>query len=160
MRLGASQATGDVIALVHADTWLPENAGQAIEECLRSPDVVGGGFWKTFRESHPMRIGVRWRSGLLFALGGPILGDQALFVRREVLERIGGVPDMPLMEEFELCRRLREIGRLKLANATVRTSMRRFRKLGIIRTYFRMGRIILRYRLGASLDELVRLYDS
>ena len=160
MRLGASQATGDIIVLVHADTWLPQNAGHAIEDCLHDPDVVGGGFWKTFREAHPLRIGARWRSGLLFALGGPILGDQAPFVRREILERIGGVPDMPLMEEFELCRGLREVGRLKLANATVRTSMRRFHKLGILRTYFLMGRVILRYRQGVTSDALARLYDS
>ena len=83
-----------------------------------------------------------------------------MFIRREVLERIGGVPDMPLMEEFELCRRLRQAGRLALAEATVSTSARRFRKLGVLRTYFRMGQVLLRYRLGTPADELRRLYEK
>ena len=160
MRLGASLAAGDVVVLLHADTWLPADAGSAIAQCLRSSEVVGGGFRKTFRERHLLRIGARFRSTLLFHLRGPILGDQAIFVRREILERIGGVPDIPLMEEFELCRKLREVGRLKLSNATVSTSMRRFNKLGIARTYFRMGHVMLKYCFGARPEELVRLYDT
>jgi len=67
---------------------------------------------------------------------------------------------MPLMEEFVLCRKLRAAGRLKLARATVTTSMRRFQKLGIARTYLRMGRIMLKYSLGADPRELVRIYES
>ncbi|MBM3838715.1 MAG: glycosyltransferase [Verrucomicrobia bacterium] len=160
LRKGAAQATSDVIVLLHADTWLPEDAGRAIDTCLADSNVVGGGFRKTFREHHFLSLGARWRSALLFRLGGPLLGDQAIFVRRDILERIGGVPDMPLMEEFVLCRKLRAAGRLKLARATVTTSMRRFQKLGIARTYLRMGRIMLKYSLGADPRELVRIYES
>ena len=86
-------------------------------------------------------------------------GDQALFVRREVLERIGGVPDVPLMEEHLLCRALRREGRLALAPATVTTSARRFRERGVLRTYWRMFVITLRWRLGASPEELARSYS-
>jgi hypothetical protein len=67
---------------------------------------------------------------------------------------------MPLMEEFELCRRLRKVGRLALAEATVTTSARRFRKLGIIRTYLRMWKVATLYRLGTPPQELLRLYDK
>lgn len=160
MRAGAKLATSDTVVLLHADTWLPEDAGRAIDDCLRDPIVVGGGFRKTFREPHLLRIGAKWRSALLFRLGGPILGDQAMFVRRDVLEGIGGVPDMPLMEEFVLCKKLRAVGRLNLARATVTTSMRRFQKRGIPRTYLRMWRVTMKYWLGASPEELARLYES
>jgi len=93
-------------------------------------------------------------------MGGRIMGDQAMFVRREALEKAGGVPDMPLMEEFELCRRLRRIGRLALADATSKTSARRFAKLGVVRTYARMWWVMFRYYLGASAQKLRRIYEK
>src|SRR5881296_1200105 len=154
MRLGAEQAKGDVVMLLHADTWLPPDAGQAAVNCLRDASVVAGGFFKVFRETSWFARGSRARCALRLWLGGRILGDQAMFIRRESLEQIGGVPDMELMEEFELCRRLRKIGRLALAEATVTTSARRFERLGVLRTYWRMGWVTLRYRLGASPREL------
>jgi rSAM/selenodomain-associated transferase 2 len=160
LRLGASRAQGEIVLLLHADTWLPAEAGRAVLECCRRPDVVGGGFWKAFRDPIWLMRGARARCGLLLRLGGRILGDQAMFIRREALERIGGVPDMPLMEDVELCRRLRPLGRLVLADATVVTSTRRFRKLGVLRTYWRMCAVELRHRLGAPPEELRRLYDK
>ena len=159
MREGACQATGDVVLLLHADTWLPAEAGQAILDCLKDQTVVGGGFWKVFRNPSPLMAGSRFRCAVRLYLGGRVLGDQALFIRRDVLKAIGGVPDMPLMEEFELCRRLRAVGRLALAGATVTTSARRFAKLGVVRTYMRMGRVTLQYYFGTSAQKLQKLYE-
>jgi hypothetical protein len=128
--------------------------------CLRDHTVVAGGFWKVFRASPVLLLGARFKCALRLVLGRRILGDQAIFIRREVLEDIGGVPDMELMEEFEMCRRLNRIGRLALAEATVTTSARRFERLGVIRTYLRMGWVTARYRLGAPPEELRRLYEK
>ena len=160
MRLGAAQSTGDVILLLHADTWLPAHAGKAIVNCLRDNHAVGGGFWKRFRDGGPLLLGSRFKCAIRLYCGRRILGDQAMFVRREVLEGIGGVPDMPLMEEFELCRRLRTAGRLALADATVITSARRFAKHGVIRTYLRMWRVTWQYRLGTPPQDLRRIYEK
>lgn len=159
LRLGAARAAGDVVLFLHADTWLPPDAGRAALACLLDPRVVGGGFWKMFRDPHWLMRGSRARCALRLWLGGRILGDQAMFIRHDVLEKIGGVPDVPLMEEIELCRRLRPYGRLVLAGATVSTSTRRFRRLGVLRTYLRMARVSLRHRLGATPEELRRLYE-
>ena len=159
LRLGAALANGDVVLLLHADTWVPPNAGRAALDCLQRPGVVAGGFWKAFRDSPWLMRGSRLRCGLRLWLGGRIMGDQAMFIRRDVLEAIGGVPDVPLMEEFELCRRLRRVGRLALANATVTTSPRRFLQRGIIRTYLRMWHVTLRYWLGTPPEELRRIYE-
>lgn len=159
LRLGASRATGDVVLLLHADTWLPPEAGRAVLACFRDERVVGGGFWKIFRDPHWLMRGSRARCALRLWFGGRILGDQATFVRRDSLERLGGVPDVPLMEDIELSRRLRRLGRLALANATVSTSTRRFRKLGVLRTYLRMAHVTLRHWLGATPEELRQLYE-
>jgi len=160
MRRGAAEAKGDVVLLLHADTWMPPQAGKALINCLRDCAVVGGGFWKVFRQGSPLLLGSRFKCAIRLYLGKRIMGDQSIFVRREVLEEVGGVPEMPLMEEFELCRRLRKSGRLALADATVVTSARRFEKLGVLRTYLRMWRVMLRYWMGAAPHDLARLYEK
>ena len=86
--------------------------------------------------------------------------DRLRAIRRAVLERIGGVPDMPLMEEFALSRLLQREGRLALADAVAQTSARRFRKLGIIRTYLRMWFVTMRYRAGVSPADLRKQYEK
>lgn len=159
MRLGAAQAVGDVVLLLHADTTIPPEAGQAALNCLRDASVVAGGFWKVFRKTTFLLLGSRWKCAVRLMLGRRIAGDQALFIRREILEQIGGVPDMPLMEEFELCRKLRQTGRLALADATIVTSARRFQKLGVLRTYVRMWWVTELYRLGKSPAELRKIYE-
>jgi rSAM/selenodomain-associated transferase 2 len=160
MRLGAAQATGDIVMLLHADTWLPPNAAHAALNCLRDVTVVGGGFWKVFRDPPLLLRGARFKCWLRLVFGRRILGDQAMFIRREVLERIGGVPEMELMEEFELSHRLRQVGRLALAEATVTTSPRRFQKLGVLRTYLRMARVTAAYRAGLPAQALRRMYEK
>ncbi len=159
MRAGAAQARGDVVLLLHADTWLPPDAGRAALKTLHDQTVVAGGFWKIFRDASPLLAGSKWKCAIRVYLGRRVAGDQGLFVRREVLEKIGGVPDMPLMEEFELCRLLHQQGRLALADATVITSARRFAKLGVIRTYLRMWWVTTRYRLGTPPADLRRIYE-
>jgi rSAM/selenodomain-associated transferase 2 len=158
MRQGAAPAGGDVVMLVHADTWLPPNAGAAALEVFRERDVVAGGFWKEFRDAPLLVRGCRFKNWLRFELGRRIMGDQAMFIRRDVLEKIGGVPDVVLMEEFELCRSLWKVGRMKLASATVTTSARRFQKRGVLRTYALMWSVMIRYHLGATPDELAKRY--
>jgi rSAM/selenodomain-associated transferase 2 len=159
MRAGAAVATGDVILLLHADTWLPPHGTRALLDCLRDRAVVAGGFWKEFRRTPWLLLGSKWKCAVRLWFGRRILGDQAMFIRRAALERIGGVPDMPLMEEFALCQRLRREGRIALADAIVLTSARRFEERGIIRTYLRMWRVATQYRMGVAPGELRKLYE-
>ena len=158
LRLGAEQATGEIVLLLHADTWLPENAGHAIIECLGKPLVVVGGFHKTFRDSNGSIPCSRLRHDFFCRVLKSIYGDQGIFVRRETLEAVGGVPDVPLMEEFELCKKLSSQGRLALAKAAVQTSSRKFAKEGVLKTYRRMTVCTVRYWLGASPEKLVEIY--
>jgi rSAM/selenodomain-associated transferase 2 len=160
LRIGAEAANGEVIMFVHADTWLPPHAARVALDCLNKPRVVAGGFWKKFRDTPWLLLGSRPKCAVRLLVGRRIAGDQCLFLSRETLRRIGGVPDLPLMEEFELCRRLRKIGRLALAKATVSTSARRFRKLGVVRTYWRMWWVTTLWRLGVSPAKLRAIYEK
>jgi rSAM/selenodomain-associated transferase 2 len=160
MRLGASRASGDVILFLHADTQIPAHAGKAILSCLHDPTVVGGGFWKRFQPTPLPLLGARFKCLLRLIFQRRVFGDQGLFVRRAALDAAGGVPDLPLMEDVELCRRLRRIGRLALADATVIASNRRFRKLGYLRTTWLTWKISILYRLGTPAVELAAMYRS
>lgn len=159
MHRGAEQAIGDVVLLLHADTWMEAGAGQAILGSLNQSAAVGGGCWKAFRDPSWLMRGSRFKCWLRFLLFRRFMGDQAMFVRRDALEKIGGIPEVPIMEEYELGRALRAIGRLVLAPTTVSTSARRFRQRGVLRTYLRMGRVTLAYWRGTPLEELRRLYE-
>lgn len=159
MRSGAARARGDVVLLLHADTWVEPRAGQTIVEALNRTGAVGGGCWKRFREPHWLMRGSRLRCFFRYLLFRRFMGDQAIFVRRDILETIGGVPDMPIMEELELCKRLRKSGKLVLAPATVSTSARRFREQGVLRTYARIARVMFLYYSGTPPEMLKRMYE-
>ena len=165
LRRGAELATGDMVILLHADTWLPPIAGKAVTKALGdaanevNPLTVGGGFRKTFRDAPwPLQFAASARSWAYFRLTGYLFGDQAIFIRRTQLAVIGGVPALPLMEEFALCCALKKRGRLVLAQATVSTSARRFREKGIFRTWWLMVQLQIAWARGTPPDELRRRY--
>lgn len=161
LRAGAERATGEVVLFLHADTWVPLDAGQALLTCLARTGVVAGGFYKIFRDPPSWLVrGSRFKCWWRLLVARRVMADQGIFLRRTTLDRIGGVPDVPLMEEFELCQRLRPLGRLALADATVITSARKFRRLGVLRTYLLMWRVTLGYYRGVPLEELRRWYEG
>lgn len=160
LRAGAERATGEVILFLHADTWVLPDAGEALLACLAQPGVAAGGFYKIFRDPPNWLVrGSKFKCWWRLLVARRVMADQGIFLRRETLARIGGVPDVPLMEEFELCQRLRPLGRIALADATVVTSARKFRKLGVLRTYALMWRVTVGYYRGVPLEELRRLYE-
>ena len=161
MRAGAVQATGEVLLFLHADTWLPPHGGRALSDCLARTGVVAGGFYKVFRDPPNWLVrGSRFKCWWRLIVARRVMADQGIFLRRETLVQIGGLPEVPLMEEFELCRRLRPLGRIALADATVVTSARKFAKLGTLRTYLLMWRVTLGYYRGVPPEELRRWYQG
>lgn len=164
-RAGSERATGDVLLFLHADTWLPQRAGLAVLKALETAEsgsrrIVAGAFSKRFYDAPWYMRGARSRSRLWFALTHRPFADQGIFVRADSLESIGGFPAQPLMEEFELVRRLQRVGRVVLLPETVTASARRFRQRGVLRTYFKMADVLARHALGASPEELRRRYEG
>lgn len=158
MNAGAAAATGDILLFLHADTSPPPDAPAAIAEALTDPAVVGGRFdlkidspRLSFRVIETL---INWRSRLT----GIATGDQALFVRASNFRALGGFPDIPLMEDVELSRRLKRAGRVALLRARVVTAARKWERDGIGRTILLMWRLRLLYFLGADPAELYRRY--
>jgi uncharacterized membrane protein YbhN (UPF0104 family) len=152
-RAGAQQATGDVVLLLQVNTLLSPYAGLAAINCLRDSYVVGGGFWKKYEHAPRLLFGARILCALRLIFFRRVAGDQAPFMRRSALEAVGGVPDVPMMEDFELCRRLRQKGHLALGDALVVTSLRQFEEQSYSRTYWRALVQRWKWRLGRSARE-------
>ena len=158
LRLGAEAATGDLLVFLHADTWLPPCADVHIRTLMDRPDISAGAFYKRFRD-HGALPGSRVRCWMLWALANRFFGDQTIFVRRRQLEALGGIPAVPLMEDYALCERMAQVGRLALAPGTVHTSARKFREEGMGATYARMIRCSVQYWGGASPESLQAIYS-
>jgi hypothetical protein len=85
-------------------------------------------------------------------------GDQGLFMRATVFRSIGGFPDLPIMEDFELVRRLHRRGQIIIAPIRVATSPRRWQRLGPCRTTWTNQLMVLGYCLGVSPGRLAKWY--
>ena len=124
--LGAAQARGEILLFLHADMILPPGSMDRLRECMVDEGVAGGGFLRYFDSASNF---LRWTcrlAGLRNRLLGWFLGDQALFVRRESFERAGGFKLLVGFEDFDLCRRLKKMGRLRVLAPPVISSARRF----------------------------------
>jgi rSAM/selenodomain-associated transferase 2 len=158
MNAGARAARGDVLLFLHADTVLPDGAGAAILAALTDPDVAGGRFDVRLDSRRPLLALVGWLMNRRSRLTGICTGDQGIFVRRTVFEALGGYPDIPLMEDVELSRRLKRRGRLVALPLRVVTSARKWEREGVVRTIVLMWGLRLLYALGVSPARLHRCY--
>lgn len=158
MNAGARAARGDVLLFLHADTALPAGFEGAIARALADPGVVGGRFdVRLDNPGWPYRL-IGGLMNLRSRLSGISTGDQALFVRREVFEALGGFPDIPLMEDVEITRRLKRRGRQAALRERVTTSARKWEREGVARTIGLMWTLRLLYACGVSPARLHRWY--
>jgi rSAM/selenodomain-associated transferase 2 len=158
MNAGARAAWGDILLFLHADTWLPEGGLGAVSAALDDARVVGGRFDVRFDSPRPVLRMIAFFMNLRSRASGISTGDQAIFVRREVFEMMGGYPDMPLMEDIELSRRLKRRGRLATLPSRVTTSARKWEREGALRTMALMWALRFLYMVGVSPARLHRWY--
>lgn len=158
MNAGAAIAQGDVLVFLHADTRLPPNGIALIHGALCRTDRIWGRFDILIDSGNPLLWLVARMMNLRSRWSGIATGDQAIFVRRAVFERIGGFPEIPLMEDVALSRRLRQISRPVCLSSPAITSARRWEQRGVVRTIFLMWRLRLAYFCGADPAELAVRY--
>ncbi|MGE3245261.1 MAG: TIGR04283 family arsenosugar biosynthesis glycosyltransferase [Beijerinckiaceae bacterium] len=158
MNAGAAAATGEILLFLHADTRLPEHWSAAVRTGLADRRHGWGRFDVRIEGKSPMLRIVGAMMNLRSRLTGIATGDQAIFMRRAAFDKAGGFPDIPLMEDIAMSKRLKRESPPLCLRQRVVTSGRRWEKNGVWRTIFAMWRLRFSYWLGADPAELARQY--
>ena len=156
MNAGAELAMGDVLLCLHADTQLPNHAIADITSAVRQ---AAWGRFDVRLDSSAWMLKVvsqmiNWRS----RLSGIATGDQAIFIKKPLFKQLGGYPQQPLMEDIELCKRLKAIGKPACLRSKVITSARRWQQYGTWRTIGLMWHLRFDYWRGVSADNIKQRY--
>lgn len=158
LNAGVAACKADLIFLLHADTCPPWEVAALIRRTLQDADVSGGCFRLSFdRQSRLLGLyawASRWETPFT------TFGDQGIFMRRPDYDRIGGLPDWPFLEDVELRRRLKRIGRFVKLREAMTTSARRFANEGELRRQALNLVVLTLFWLGLSPHTLIRLYRA
>jgi len=162
MNAGAAAAQGDVLLFLHADTQLPADADRLILDGLaqtgRGSTPAWGRFDVAITGHHPLFPLIAALMNLRSRATGIATGDQAIFVDKTAFAGVGGFPDIALMEDIVLSRRLKQLSRPLCLTAQALTSGRRWEKHGVVRTILTMWRLRLAFFCGAHPDKLAARY--
>lgn len=158
MNAAATAASGDLLLFLHADCQLPGNAADAIAAVLADPEIGCGAFRHRIDSPRRLLRVIETADNLRACWLHRPYGDQAIFVRRQYFEQVGGYPNVLLLEELLLLRQLRRVTRFRLANAEVLTSDRRWAKRGVVATTALNWTILLGAALRLPNHWLARLY--
>lgn len=160
MNCGAREASGDVLLFLHADSRLPSSALDDISSALSDRGYVGGRFDVELEGNHWMLPVVARLISYRSRVTKVGTGDQALFVRQSVFDRMGGFREIPLMEDIAFCRELKNLGQVACLRSRVVTSGRRWEADGVWRTILQMWILKLCYLAGITPARLKRYYGD
>lgn len=156
---GAQIASAPILLFLHADSCLEDSAlSSLVEKMKQNPEKVGGCFSLKIESEHPLLKFISWSSNLRAKYLNLIFGDQGIFVKRELFEKLGGFPEIELMEDWEFSKKLAEAGDLIFLNKKIYTSARRWQEYGVLKTILLMHKIKILYLFGYSPEKLKKIY--
>lgn len=170
MNAGAAAADGEILLFLHADTHLPAEFDVMVRKIFSTPKITPGITPKITREivagAFTLKIDakgiglrlVEWGVKLRSHLWKMPYGDQAIFLKKQTFQEIGGFPELPIMEDFELIRRLQSSGKITIIPVSVVTSARRWLQKGVFQTTLINQIVIIAYFLGIPPERLRTLY--
>ena len=157
LNAGAAAASGNILIFLHADIWLEPGALTAVETALSS-GYVGGGFRQKIDGKNILYRIIEIAGNIRGKYLKVFYGDSGIFLSRADFEKIGGFPEIPILEEMEFSTALRRLGKTTLVTPHIHISARRWETKGILRTTANNWLITLLYFLKFSPAQLAKLY--
>ena len=157
MNSGADIASGEVLLFLHADTLLPDNALQTIIDLFQKKNYWGRFNVRLSSNKNIYRL-IERLMNLRSCLTSIATGDQAIFIERNLFDRVGRFPEIALMEDVAISKQLKKIVKPVCLKQKVITSSRRWETKGVVSTVLLMWKLRLYYFFGMSPDKLKQLY--
>lgn len=161
MNFGAGHADGEILLFLHADCMLPPEGFRIIRKVLKDKRVAAGAFDLSI--DHPqlwfrlIESGANLRSHITSIP----YGDQGIFMKKEVFERVGGFEEIPFMEDIEISRKLKKLGKIVFVKLRIKTSPRRWLTEGPVFTTARDWAIAISFTLlRISPHRLLKYYKD
>lgn len=159
INVGVEASDGEILLLLHADTCVPAGFDEAIRSTLSSPKVAAGAFRLRIDASGwPLRL-IEWGVDVRSRLFQMPYGDQGIFLRASLFRELGKMPCLPIMEDFELVKRLRKHGKIEILPCAAVTSGRRWKTVGPWKTTLINQCVIIGYYLGIAPERLAEWYQ-
>jgi rSAM/selenodomain-associated transferase 2 len=158
LNLGASIATGDVLVFLHVDNWLAAGCCDQLRESIGIVNQPWGGFQQEIENARPIYRWLEKGNALRTRFQSLVYGDQAMFVTRKAFDQVDGFPDIPLMEDFEISKRLYKISFPLLLPGPVHVGARRWEANGVVRQTMRNWSLSAAYRCGVPPERLLKKY--
>jgi rSAM/selenodomain-associated transferase 2 len=159
MNEGARNAKGNILLFLHADTELPLNALRLIVTAMEDKQYVAGAFDLGIKSERLVFRAIEYVASLRSRVTRIPFGDQAIFIRKDYFDEIGGYKDMPVMEDVEIMERIRKRGdKVFITPQKVYTSSRRWEQEGVIRCTLRNWLLQILYFLHISPHRFARFY--
>ena len=158
LRAGVNEATGDVFLLLHADSWLGDGAVEELRQLAGQSMTAYGCFRQQIDDSRSRYRVLEFGNRIRATWFGLPYGDQAMFIDRATYQKVGGIDDVPLMEDVLLSRKLSRICRPTLLHGPVHLSARRWVRQGVLRQTLKNWSILGAFCLGVSPIRLARGY--
>lgn len=160
MNYGATQARGDILLFLHADNIISAGTPETIERKIMKDGYIGGCLTQRLDNSAFIYRLIEWFGNMRARITKEFYGDQGIFVKKDTFFKIGGFPEVPIMEDVIFTKNLRKSGKTIVLPDKILVSARRWEKKGVIKTTFLFNLIILLFWLKVPLNKIKQLYED
>lgn len=160
MNLGASRARNDILLFLHADSRISSGALESIEKKIYHSGVAGGCLMQRIDKKGLTYRLIEAQGNIRARRTGIFYGDQGIFIRRDVFNRLGGFPDVPIFEDALFSGKLKAQGKTTVLSDKIAVSARRWEKRGVIRTTVMFNTLLAMFKMGFPLEKIKALYED
>lgn len=160
MNAGSKKARGAILLFLHADSRLPLHFAELIARTLADKRIALSSFSLGVVSEKRVLKGIVALANVRSRLFSLPYGDQSFALRKELFMTLGGFPDLPIMEDYELARKAARLGEVVTLPQVLVTSERRWRRLGTLQTTLINQLVVIGFKCGVSPAKLASLYRN